>query len=167
MERGRSWYKLQTCVPECCFIKLLSLSWVSLHSHKQPSKGRQLCGHLSAFLSCSHWQQSSQGAQGRKQRGSQMLAHWSSCQPGGCGCSLWLCSILNSRAVQGLVCSLLVLAPFPVACFHGTKGCSEQGLLSLAETSPPATKSIHIKVPGSGLPGRKLAGPNFQVSIPV
>lgn len=94
-------------------------------------------------------------------------AHWSSCQPGGCGCSLWLCSILNSRAVQGLVCSLLVLAPFPVACFHGTKGCSEQGLLSLAETSPPATKSIHIKVPGSGLPGRKLAGPNFQVSIPV
>ena len=132
MERGRSWYKLQTCVPECCFIKLLSLSWVSLHSHKQPSKGRPLGGHLSAFRACAHWQQSSQGAQGRKQRGSQMLAHWSSCQPGGCGCSLWLCSILNSRAVQGLVCSLLVLAPFPVACFHGTKGCSEQGLLSLA-----------------------------------
>lgn len=75
---------------------------------------------------------------------------------GGGGCSPWLCSILNSRAVQNCVCSLPVLAPVPLACFQGTKGQSEQGLLSLAETSPPATKSIHIRIPGSGLLGRKL-----------
>lgn len=75
---------------------------------------------------------------------------------GGSGGSQGPCSsTLSSRAVLSF-CSLSVLAPVPLAHFHDAKGQSEFGLLSLAEPHLPATRSVYIRIPASGLLGRKL-----------